>query len=362
MNSMYPKKSAARETPAAKPSTAAAKRRGPRIQVRRSGIHGKGVFALAPIPKGERILEYTGSVITWKQAKKLPPHNPDDPNHTFFFHIDDKHVINGLDGGNAAKWINHACGPNCEADERRRPRLHHRAARHRAGRGAQLRLRADPRRQAHQEGEEGVRVPLRDAQVPGHDAPQRRSERVLADPVIEHVVETGSTNSDLLARVHAAAASRRRDLRAAPAGRRAADAPAAAATAGAWHGAAGASLTFSLAWPFTRADLSGLSLAVGVALADALEPPPGAGADRPEVAERPLAARRGAGPAQRPGSKLAGVLVETAPFASGRVAVIGVGINVLPLDVADAARRRRAGRDRSVGDRGGDAGARSRRR
>jgi hypothetical protein len=112
---MYPKKLTARETPAAKPSTSA--KRGPRIQVRRSGIHGKGVFALASIPKGERILEYTGSVITWKQAKKLPPHNPDDPNHTFFFHIDDKHVINGLDGGNAAKWINHACGPNCEADE-----------------------------------------------------------------------------------------------------------------------------------------------------------------------------------------------------------------------------------------------------
>jgi uncharacterized protein len=117
MNSMYPKKLTARETPAAKPATVAAKRRGPRIQVRRSGIHGKGVFALAPIAKGERILEYTGSVITWKQAKKLPPHNPDDPNHTFFFHIDNKHVINGLDGGNAAKWINHACGPNCEADE-----------------------------------------------------------------------------------------------------------------------------------------------------------------------------------------------------------------------------------------------------
>jgi SET domain-containing protein len=117
MNSMYPKKLTARETPAAKPSTAAAKRGAPRIQVRRSGIHGKGVFALRPIAKGERILEYTGSVITWKQAKKLPPHNPDDPNHTFFFHIDDKHVINGLDGGNAAKWINHACGPNCEADE-----------------------------------------------------------------------------------------------------------------------------------------------------------------------------------------------------------------------------------------------------
>jgi uncharacterized protein len=117
MNSMYPKKPTARESPAANPSTPAARRGGPRIQVRRSGIHGKGVFALAPIAGGERILEYTGSVITWKQAKKRPPHNPDDPNHTFYFHIDDKHVIDGLDGGNAAKWINHACGPNCEADE-----------------------------------------------------------------------------------------------------------------------------------------------------------------------------------------------------------------------------------------------------
>ena len=117
MNSMYSKKLTSPKTLARKRSTPAAKHRGPRIQVRRSGIHGKGVFALAPISEGERILEYTGSVITWAQAKKLPPHNPDDPNHTFYFHIDDKHVIDGLDGGNAAKWINHACGPNCEADE-----------------------------------------------------------------------------------------------------------------------------------------------------------------------------------------------------------------------------------------------------
>jgi hypothetical protein len=34
--------------------TVAAKRRGPRIQVRRSGIHGKGVFALAPIAERYR--------------------------------------------------------------------------------------------------------------------------------------------------------------------------------------------------------------------------------------------------------------------------------------------------------------------
>ena len=94
MNSMYPKKATVLKSPAATPPTTAAAR-GRRIQVRRSGIHGKGVFALAPIEAGETIIEYTGKVITWKQAQKRPPHNPDEPNHTFFFHIDDKHVIDG---------------------------------------------------------------------------------------------------------------------------------------------------------------------------------------------------------------------------------------------------------------------------
>ncbi len=90
---------------------------GRRIQVRRSGIHGKGVFALKPILKGESIIEYLGEVITWKQAQRQPPHNPDEPNHTFLFHLDDRHVIDGTRGGNAARWINHACVPNCEAED-----------------------------------------------------------------------------------------------------------------------------------------------------------------------------------------------------------------------------------------------------
>lgn len=90
---------------------------GRRIQVRRSGIHGKGVFALKPILKGETIIEYLGEVITWKQAQRQPPHNPDEPNHTFLFHLDDRHVIDGTRGGNAARWINHACAPNCEAED-----------------------------------------------------------------------------------------------------------------------------------------------------------------------------------------------------------------------------------------------------
>jgi hypothetical protein len=90
---------------------------GRRIQVRRSGVHGKGVFALKPIAKGARIIEYKGEIITWPQAQKRHPHDPSDPNHTFFFHIDDRHVIDAAVGGNAARWINHACQPNCKAEE-----------------------------------------------------------------------------------------------------------------------------------------------------------------------------------------------------------------------------------------------------
>ena len=90
---------------------------GRRIQVRRSGVHGKGVFAVQPIAKGEVLIEYTGERITWPQALDRHPHDPSQPDHTFYFHIDDEHVIDANVGGNAARWINHACNPNCIADE-----------------------------------------------------------------------------------------------------------------------------------------------------------------------------------------------------------------------------------------------------
>jgi len=100
-----------------KPSESAkSAKSGRRIQVRRSGVHGRGVYALRKIRKGETIIEYKGEMITWKQAERRHPHNPDDPDHTFFFHIDEKHVIDANVGGNAARWINHACDPNCESD------------------------------------------------------------------------------------------------------------------------------------------------------------------------------------------------------------------------------------------------------
>jgi uncharacterized protein len=80
-------------------------------------VHGKGVFALVPIAKGTRLIEYVGEVVTWPVALSRHPHDPTDPNHTFFFHIDDEHVIDAAVGGNAARWINHACRPNCQAEQ-----------------------------------------------------------------------------------------------------------------------------------------------------------------------------------------------------------------------------------------------------
>jgi len=89
-----------------------------RIQVRKSGVHGKGVFALKPIARGERIIEYKGETISWPEALRRHPHDPSDPNHTFYFHVNEDRVIDGGVRGNAARWINHSCDGNCEADER----------------------------------------------------------------------------------------------------------------------------------------------------------------------------------------------------------------------------------------------------
>ena len=85
--------------------------------MRRSGVHGKGVFALQDIAEGETIIEYVGEIISWDEAQDRHPHDPNDPNHTFYFHVNEDRVIDALYGGNSSRWINHSCAPNCEADE-----------------------------------------------------------------------------------------------------------------------------------------------------------------------------------------------------------------------------------------------------
>lgn len=163
---------------------------------------------------------------------------------------------------------------------------------------------------------------------------------------VEVVASTDSTNTRLIERARAQAGQRDApvtrpgelrgfgDLPRAPYGRRAGDTEpcllvAEHQTGGRgrlgrdWLGAAGASLTFSLSLPLAPRDWSGLSLAVGVALAEALDvAPPRIGLKWPNdlwILD---------GPGR--GRKLGGILIETVPVGQRRMCIVGVGLNVLP--------------------------------
>ena len=105
-----------------------------------------------------------------------------------------------------------------------------------------------------------------------------------------------------------------------------------------WQSRRGDSLTFSLGLPLQPADWSGLSLAVGISVAESLDPP---AAGQPRHTGQPgislkwpndlwLSASQGE-------RKLAGILVETASWDDVRHVVIGVGINIRPVPLAAAA-------------------------
>jgi len=88
-----------------------------RYSVRRSGIHGRGVFATEKIRKGTVIIEYKGQRTSWDEAMNRPDSDPDDSAHTFLFELDNGRVIDARMRGNAARWINHSCDPNCRTFE-----------------------------------------------------------------------------------------------------------------------------------------------------------------------------------------------------------------------------------------------------
>jgi len=84
--------------------------------VRRSAIHGRGVFASRTIRKGTVIIEYRGMRTTWEAASEHQS-SDSDPQHTFIFATNDGRVIDASRRGNAARWINHSCAPNCQTFE-----------------------------------------------------------------------------------------------------------------------------------------------------------------------------------------------------------------------------------------------------
>jgi BirA family biotin operon repressor/biotin-[acetyl-CoA-carboxylase] ligase len=174
---------------------------------------------------------------------------------------------------------------------------------------------------------------------------------------VEVVARTTSTNTALLERARAAPGRRdedehdgplvRRSVESAAFGRRAIDLQPCLLVAEhqsggrgrqgrAWQSAAGASLTFSLGMALVAPDWSGLSLAVGVALAEALEP---AATTAPRIGlkwandlwlmDAPVqrAAR---------GRKLGGILIETVAAGAQRLVVVGIGLNVQAFDAPEA--------------------------
>lgn len=81
-----------------------------RLAVRRSPIHGRGVFATQALAAGERVIEYRGVRIPRAEAQRR-----ETPGHTFLFTVNEGWAIDGGRHGNSARWINHSCDPNCEA-------------------------------------------------------------------------------------------------------------------------------------------------------------------------------------------------------------------------------------------------------
>lgn len=100
--------------PSARPSPS--KAAGPSIRVRRSGIHGYGVFAVQPIPRGRRIIEYVGERVSHAEADRRYEGRPAQDAHTFLFIVNEDVVVDAGVDGNDARYINHSCKPNCETE------------------------------------------------------------------------------------------------------------------------------------------------------------------------------------------------------------------------------------------------------
>lgn len=69
---------------------------------------GLGLYAMEPIPKGKKIIEYVGKVLV---------DEPDDATDgLYIFNINKKMDIDGKPRWNTARYINHSCRPNAESD------------------------------------------------------------------------------------------------------------------------------------------------------------------------------------------------------------------------------------------------------
>ncbi|MHC5542703.1 SET domain-containing protein [Singulisphaera rosea] len=84
----------------------------PSVTIRDSPVHGKGVFADRDIPAGAAILEYAGERISREEAERRESGNAEG-GVTYILCFDESTFIDGAVGGNAARYLNHSCEPNC---------------------------------------------------------------------------------------------------------------------------------------------------------------------------------------------------------------------------------------------------------
>ncbi|MEO7714316.1 MAG: SET domain-containing protein-lysine N-methyltransferase [Gemmatimonadaceae bacterium] len=85
------------------------------FEIRSSPMQGLGAFATRPIAAGTRLIEYAGERLTPAEADARYPDVAGERHHTFLFAIDEDIVIDAAVDGNEARFINHACDPNCDA-------------------------------------------------------------------------------------------------------------------------------------------------------------------------------------------------------------------------------------------------------
>ena len=81
------------------------------LEVRKSRIHGRGVFARRDIPAGTRLIEYVGLPVSKKKSAELAMKQ-----NRYLFTLNQSSDLDGKVSWNPARLINHSCEPNCEAD------------------------------------------------------------------------------------------------------------------------------------------------------------------------------------------------------------------------------------------------------
>lgn len=83
------------------------------LVVKRSPIHGRGLFTLVDLSQGQMIIEYSGEIIRNEVCDKREKFYESKGIGCYMFRIDEFEVIDATTKGNQARFINHSCDPNC---------------------------------------------------------------------------------------------------------------------------------------------------------------------------------------------------------------------------------------------------------